>query len=83
MGAKWWKWVLAIPASQNPIFDQTGADCGLGQNGGVWYLAGTTGGAVTRTCTIPAGKSIFFPIINVNNDYPCPDPGFQPPPGSR
>jgi len=23
MGARWWEWVLAIPASQNPIFDQT------------------------------------------------------------
>lgn len=27
-------------------------------------LAGTFGGTVTRTCTIPAGKPIFFPLIN-------------------
>jgi hypothetical protein len=28
-------------------------------------LAGTSGGGpVTRTCTVPAGKSLFFPILN-------------------
>jgi hypothetical protein len=29
----------------------------------VWFLAGTFGGGATRTCTIPAEKAIFFPII--------------------
>jgi hypothetical protein len=81
LGANWWKWALSIPYQQNPQFDQTGASCGLGQNGGVWFLAGTPGGSVTRSCTIPAGKTIFFPIVNINNDYPCPDPNFQPAPG--
>ncbi len=47
----------------------------------MWFLAGTSGSAVTRSCTIPAGKSLLFPIINVENDYPCPDPNFQPAPG--
>jgi hypothetical protein len=27
----------------------------------VWFLAGTLGG---KTCTLPAGKSILFPVIN-------------------
>jgi hypothetical protein len=81
LGTSWWKWVLAIPASQNPLLDQTGADCAIGQNGGIWYLAGTTGGSVTRSCTIPSRKAIFFPIVNANNDYPCPDPNFPPAPG--
>jgi hypothetical protein len=38
-------------------------------------------GPVTRSCTIPTGKALFFPIIIYLNDYPCPDPNFQPPPG--
>ena len=34
-----------------------------------------------RTVTIPAGKAIFFGLFNYFNDYPCPDPNFQPAPG--
>jgi hypothetical protein len=57
-------------------------DCGLGQSDSLWFLAGTVGqGPVTRSCTIPTGKALFFPIIGYINDYPCPDPNFQPPPG--
>jgi hypothetical protein len=80
-GARWWQWVDAIPADSNPLLDATGASCGIGQSGPVWFLAGTTGGSATRSCTVPTGKAIFFPIFNVLNDYPCPDPSFQPPPG--
>jgi hypothetical protein len=32
--------------------------------GNVWFLAGTFVGAVTRTCTVPHGKALFFPIVN-------------------
>jgi hypothetical protein len=81
LGMLWWKWALSIPYSQSPLFDPTGADCAVSQNGGRWFLAGTPGGAVTRSCTIPAGKRIFFPIVSTENDYPCPDPAFQPAPG--
>lgn len=31
-----------------------------------------------RTSTIPAGKKLFFPVINYIDDYPCPDPTFAP-----
>lgn len=63
--ARWWQWLLSIPAAVNPNLDTTGEHCGLGQYDDVWFLAGTFGGPpVTRTCTIPAGKPIFFPIIN-------------------
>jgi hypothetical protein len=63
--ARWWQWALSIPAAVNPILDATGANCAQGQEDDVWFLAGTFGGpAVTRSCTIPAGKPIFFPIIN-------------------
>ena len=62
--ARWWEWALSIPAAQNPILDSTGANCAQGQVGNVWFLAGTFGGTVTRACTVPSGKPIFFPIIN-------------------
>lgn len=70
----WWQWALSIPASVNPLLDTTGAHCREGQSGKVWFLAGTTGGAaVTRNCTIPAGKALFFPIVNfVNDNLECP-----------
>ena len=62
--AKWWQWALSIPSAMNPLLDTTGANCGQGQSGQVWLLAGTFGGAVTRTCTVPSGRSLFFPILN-------------------
>ncbi|MGS0683689.1 hypothetical protein ACVBEQ_00815 [Nakamurella sp. GG22] len=29
------------------------------------FLAGTTGGKATRHCTVPAGKSLLIPMINI------------------
>jgi hypothetical protein len=63
--AKWWEWALSIPPNINPLADPTGDNCDVDQKGPVWYLAGTTGGSAVRECTIPEGKSILFPIINV------------------
>lgn len=63
--ARWWQWALSIPVDQNPLLDPTGEDCAVGQSGRVWFLAGTFGGgSATRTCTVPAGKALFFPIVN-------------------
>ena len=55
--ALWWQTFLSI--SGNPL-DR----CDLGTRD-VVFLAGTTGGAATRSCTIPAGTSILVPLINV------------------
>jgi hypothetical protein len=64
-GAAWWRWALEIPASVSPITDPTGARCATGQAGPVWFLAGTNGsGTADRTCAVPAGKALFFPIVN-------------------
>jgi hypothetical protein len=62
--AAWWQWALAIPEDVNPILDMTGEYCGEEQSGKVWFLTGTFGGSAERTCTIPAGKAILFPVIN-------------------
>lgn len=76
-GAAFWQWAFAIPKDQNPLNDETGANAANGQHGRVWFLAGTTNsspspdnptvyiGKVDRHVTIPAGKLIFFPIVNV------------------
>jgi len=83
-GAQWWRWAYSFPVDQFPPLQSGEGDCSLGQSGSVWFLAGTAGqGPVTRSCTIPSGKALFFPIITYLNDYPCPDPNFQPPPGRR
>jgi len=55
--ALWWQTVLSIPGDS---LDR----CDLGTRD-VVFLAGTTGGAATRSCTIHAGTSIFVPLINV------------------
>ena len=62
--AKWWQWAYSIPRDQSPLYDQTGERCGIKQTGPVWFLAGTFGGSAVRQCTIPAGVSLFFPILN-------------------
>jgi hypothetical protein len=63
--AAWWQWALSAPASVNPLIDSTGANCAEGQDAKVWYLAGTAGGGTaTRSCTIPTGTALFFPIVN-------------------
>jgi hypothetical protein len=71
LSAEWWQWALSIPVSENPILDTTGEKCVIGQRGSTWFLAGNAGGETTRTCSVPEGKALFFPIINsVNIDTP-------------
>jgi hypothetical protein len=62
--AKWWQWLCSIPVDINPANDQTGKNSAQNQTDAVvWFLAGTTGGKAERTCTVPVGKSMLFPII--------------------
>jgi hypothetical protein len=60
----WWRWAYSIPADVNPVSDTTGEFAAVGQSGPVWFLAGNFGGTTVRTATAPAGKGLFFPIIN-------------------
>jgi hypothetical protein len=62
--AAWWQWALAIPEASNPLVDPAPQFAALNQNGPVWFLAGTFGGSLERSITIPTGKSIFMPIHN-------------------
>jgi hypothetical protein len=72
LSAEWWQWALSIPVSENPILDDTGEKCVVGQRGSLWFLAGNFGGgSTTRTCAVAEDKRLFFPVINsVNIDTP-------------
>jgi hypothetical protein len=63
--ARWWRWALSIPGRRNPLIDRNGQNCAEGQNGPVWFLAGTTGEtrSARRNCHIPSGKAILFPVL--------------------
>lgn len=71
LSAEWWEWAVSIPNSASPILDTTGAECMVGQKGHIWFLAGTNGTSASRTCQIPEGDALFFPVVNaVNFDSP-------------
>lgn len=63
--AEWEQWALGVPASVNPVLDAIGENCEQRQVHDVWFLAGSFGSdPIVRNCEIPAGKSLFFPLIN-------------------
>ena len=68
VGARWWQHQSSIPFPVSPFFDDTGANCGIGQNGNYWFLSTSAGNPfgepVTRNCTIPVGTKIVVPIVN-------------------
>jgi hypothetical protein len=79
--AKWWQYALSVPADQSPFLDQTGANFAAGQSGVVWFLSGTicfnplgqpctatNPATVVRNVTLPAGKFLFFPVLNAEAD---------------
>jgi hypothetical protein len=63
---KWWKWAYKMSRADSPLLDATGAKCAIGQSGPVWFLAATLNSSppITRSCTISAGKALFFPVAN-------------------
>ena len=69
--AKWWQWAYSLPVDQNPWFDEEGscANGAHGQFGPVWFLTGIINSSdnAERNCTVPAGKALFFPIVNVED----------------
>jgi len=80
-----WKWIYRQPAANNPLLDQTGASCSVDQEGPVWFLPSVIPGGPhfegERGCTIPHQRALLVQTSAFLNDYPCPDPTFQPAPG--
>lgn len=67
---QWWQWAGSFDADKSPVADVTGERCGAGQEGPVWFLAGTYGSRPThRTCRMPAGKYVFFRSSTISS---CP-----------
>jgi hypothetical protein len=78
--ADWWRWAAAAgfdpiiyddtnlptdPDTGDLLVSDFDTICNEGQTDeNVFYLAGTFGGSAERTCTVPEGKAIFFPLIN-------------------
>lgn len=64
LSQEWWQWAYSMPKAGHPLAG--GTDCSAGQAGSVWFLGGAfEPGTFTRSCTVPAGKALFFPIVNV------------------
>ncbi len=83
LGAQWWQWAFSFPAAQVPFLVDGPTDISAHQSGHVWFLAGAGSGITpTRTGEVPPGTSLFFPVANAINDYPCPPEfGWEPDPG--
>ena len=50
------------------IHATAGQPAGIGPANKYFFLAGTFGGEVMRTVTVPPGKALFFPIFNFEAD---------------
>lgn len=71
----WWQWAFSMAEAESPVLDEVGTFCSVNQAGPVWFLAGGYGSSrIDRVCEVPAGRHLFFPIINVIQVlYPATD----------
>ena len=70
--AAWRQWADSMPAMKHPLFDT--ASCSEGNSGPVWFLGGRFCAAdvnqncvnlpVVRTCEVPQGVTLYFPVLN-------------------
>jgi len=79
--ARWWQWCFSMSVGTpytHPLFVDGNVDLSEGQSGPVWFLGGTListdiggvyYGTAERTGTVPAGKALFFPIMNAEQSY--------------
>jgi hypothetical protein len=62
--AAWWQWAISMPITANPLMET--AECDAGQSGPVWFLGGSfVNATTTRECTLPSGRAILLPVLNV------------------
>ena len=61
----WWQWALSFPANQSPQVDTTGALSFLGNQGPVFFLAGsfTFSSPFVRSTTVREDQFLFMPLI--------------------
>jgi hypothetical protein len=98
LSARWWQWALQTPVVRDHLlisqFVTAGTapievNCSYAQSGPVWFLATSVllgvvppGGVAVRTCTVPAGRALFFPIYTYYADN-LAYPGTGPAPGTE
>jgi hypothetical protein len=84
--AAWWQWELqqtnspdspAVNPDPGTPTDPAAFNCALGQSGKVWFLGGIgifeNFSEAWRTCSVPAGTALFFPLTNAWTDnLSCP-----------
>jgi hypothetical protein len=79
---EWYRWHFAVPADRSPmlLLDQ---DCAEGQQDSPVFFVPIYDLDTTfqRTCRVPRNKPVLLPLWVIINDYPCPDPSFEPAPG--
>lgn len=76
-GIDFFTFVYSIPLESNPF---VGAGiCDSDSPKRVNYLPAPFGS--TNHCTVEPGKALLLPAAVYLNDYPCPDPAFEPAPG--
>lgn len=62
---RWWQWAMQLQDGDRAFQDPSGRQCGMNQDGPVWFLAGTEGTMrVHRICELPQTRYVFFPIIS-------------------
>lgn len=72
--SRWWTWASSEPEGTNPVADEDGSECGRNQPQEVWFLAGTFGTQAKRTCSVPDGVPLAFPLVNrVGDPTDCAD----------
>lgn len=72
---RFFQWLEAIPASQNPAFEN--GDCSTGQGGKVWFLAPVfTTPETSRTCVVPPGVALLVPVLGNECSSLEPEPFF-------
>jgi hypothetical protein len=60
--ARSWQWFFSVPHDVNPFFDETGALCGYGQSGPVFFLTGAEH-SLERSCVVPLSVHLFVPLV--------------------
>ncbi len=61
--ARWWQYALSVPGGMagQDVFD----NCPAEPSRQMWFLVGMTGISAQRSCTVPVGRAIMFPVFNV------------------
>ncbi|MDQ3539889.1 MAG: hypothetical protein M3440_04310 [Chloroflexota bacterium] len=67
--ARHWQWTTSFPVKVNPGHDVTGARCGYGQSGLVFFIPRNF-----APCTVPAGMALFVPIVGTECSTAEPPP---------